>query len=138
MSWLPRGDNPPLGDKAVTFDLDGTLVDLRAAYVRAHQQAAREVLELELVEERVLELMRTGLPIRAHMELLDELAADRLVAVFVERPCRRSDASCTLTACAPCSGQAEPSRRKAAGKSSSVSFGSIAEYRTDDTERPTG
>jgi hypothetical protein len=91
------------------------------------------VLELELVEERVLELMRTGLPIRAHMALLDELAADRLVTVFVERPCRRSDASCTLTACAPCSGQAEPSRQKAAGRSSSVSFGSIAEYRPDDT-----
>jgi hypothetical protein len=57
------------------------------------------VLELELVEERVLELMRTGLPIRAHMALLDELAA---------------------------------------GKPSSVSFGSIVEYRTDDTEKPTG
>lgn len=80
-----NGDTPRLGDKAVTFDLDGTLVDLRAAYIRAHQQAAREVLDLNLGEARVLELMSTGVPIRAHTALLDASAADRLVAVFVER-----------------------------------------------------
>jgi pyrophosphatase PpaX len=80
-----RGDNRPLAGKAVTFDLDGTLVDLRAVYIRAHQHAASEVLEVELEEGRVLELMSTGVPIRAHMALLDESAADRLVAVFVER-----------------------------------------------------
>ncbi len=74
-----------MADKAVTFDLDGTLVDLRAVYVRAHQQAAREVLGIELQEERVLELMSTGMPIRAHMRLLDERAAEELVDVFVER-----------------------------------------------------
>ncbi len=70
---------------AVTFDLDGTLIDLRAVYLRAHQHAAIEVLDLELEEPRVLELMATGMPIRAHMALLDETAADRLVEVFVER-----------------------------------------------------
>ena len=70
---------------AVAFDLDGTLVDLRAVYVRAHQRTAEEVLSVELEESRVLELMRTGMPIRAHMALLDEAAADRLVEVFVER-----------------------------------------------------
>jgi pyrophosphatase PpaX len=70
-------------DCAVTFDLDGTLVDLRSVYVRAHQVAAREVLSRELEAPRVLELMKTGLPIRAHMALLDESSADRLVEVFV-------------------------------------------------------
>lgn len=54
-------------------------------YVRAHQVAAREVLSRELEEARVLELMETGMPIRAHMALLDEPSADRLVEVFVER-----------------------------------------------------
>lgn len=69
----------------VAFDLDGTLVDLRAVYVRAHQLTAREVLGIELEEERVLQLMSGGLPIRAHMAALDEGAADKLVEVFVER-----------------------------------------------------
>jgi pyrophosphatase PpaX len=67
----------------VLFDLDGTLVDLRAVYVRAHQLAAQEVLALELEEARILELMATGAPIRAHMALLDEPAADVLVESFV-------------------------------------------------------
>jgi pyrophosphatase PpaX len=78
-------DTPTLAGQAVVFDLDGTLVDLRAVYIRAHQLAAHEVLALELGEERILELMATGSPIRAHMAGLDELAADRLVEVFVER-----------------------------------------------------
>lgn len=71
--------------RAVTFDLDGTLVDLRSVYLRAHHAAVREVLGWELEEARVLELMETGMPIRAHMALLDEPSADRLVEVFVER-----------------------------------------------------
>jgi phosphoglycolate phosphatase-like HAD superfamily hydrolase len=80
---------------AVTFDLDGTLVDLRSVYVRANQVAALEVLGRKLEEARVLELMETGMPIRAHMALLDEPYADRLVDVFVEhyretRSCSRS------------------------------------------------
>ena len=65
------------------FDLDGTLVDLRAVYLHAHQLAAREVLALELEEARILELMATGSPIRAHMARLDETSADVLVEVFV-------------------------------------------------------
>ncbi len=77
------GDNPPLGRTVVTFDLDGTLVDLRTAYVSAHQRAAREVLDIDLSEARVLELMGTGRPIREHMALLDSDAADRLVTAFV-------------------------------------------------------
>jgi pyrophosphatase PpaX len=80
-----RWHTPALADLAATFDLDGTLVDLRDVYVRAHQLAAREVLSRELEEARVLELMGTGMPIRAHMALLDEAAADRLVEVFVDR-----------------------------------------------------
>lgn len=43
------------------------------------------MLSQELEEARVLELMETGMPIRAHMALLDEPSADRLVEVFVER-----------------------------------------------------
>jgi pyrophosphatase PpaX len=43
------------------------------------------VLSLELEEARILELMATGRPIRAHMAHLDETAADLLVEVFVER-----------------------------------------------------
>jgi pyrophosphatase PpaX len=74
-----------LADRAITLDLDGTLIDLRAAYVRAHQLTATDVLAMDLDEERVLELMSTGMPIRAHMALLDEDSADRLVEVFVER-----------------------------------------------------
>jgi phosphoglycolate phosphatase-like HAD superfamily hydrolase len=73
-----------LAERAITFDLDGTLIDLRDVYVRAHQLAAAEVLAMELEEERVLELMGTGMPIRQHMALLDENSADRLVEVFVE------------------------------------------------------
>jgi pyrophosphatase PpaX len=68
----------------VLFDLDGTLVDLREVYVHAHRLAAREVLALELEEARILELMATGSPIRAHMARLDEAAADLLVEVFVK------------------------------------------------------
>ncbi len=56
---------------------------MRAAYVRAHQLAAAEVLGIELGERRVLDLMATGMPIRAHMAVLDENSADRLVEVFV-------------------------------------------------------
>jgi phosphoglycolate phosphatase-like HAD superfamily hydrolase len=42
------------------------------------------VLAVELEEARILDLMSTGIPIRAHMARLDEAAADRLVEVFVE------------------------------------------------------
>ncbi len=80
---LPAGENPPLGSTVVTFDLDGTLVDLRTAYISADQLAAREVLDIDLSEARVLELMGTGRPIREHMALLDSDAADRLVTAFV-------------------------------------------------------
>ena len=69
--------------QAVFFDLDGTLVDLRSVYIRAHQLAAREVLALELEEARIVELMATGSPIRSHMARLDEPAADVLVESFV-------------------------------------------------------
>jgi phosphoglycolate phosphatase-like HAD superfamily hydrolase len=69
--------------QAALFDLDGTLVDLRAVYIQAHQLAAREVLALELEEARILELMATGAPIRAHMAHLDATAADVLVESFV-------------------------------------------------------
>jgi pyrophosphatase PpaX len=69
--------------QAVLFDLDGTLVDLRSVYIRAHQLAAREVLALELEEARIVELMATGSPIRSHMARLDEPAADVLVESFV-------------------------------------------------------
>jgi pyrophosphatase PpaX len=41
------------------------------------------VLALELEETRVLELMATGTPIRAHMARLDEAAADILVESFI-------------------------------------------------------
>jgi pyrophosphatase PpaX len=41
------------------------------------------VLALELEEHRILELMATGSPIRAHMARLDETAADLLVESFV-------------------------------------------------------
>lgn len=68
---------------AALFDLDGTLVDLRAVYIRAHQLAARDVLALELEEARILELMATGSPLRSHMAQLDEPAADVLVESFV-------------------------------------------------------
>jgi pyrophosphatase PpaX len=68
---------------AVLFDLDGTLVDLRAVYIRAHQLAAREVLALELEEARIVELMATGSPIRTHMAHLDETAADVLAESFI-------------------------------------------------------
>jgi pyrophosphatase PpaX len=68
----------------VLFDLDGTLVDLRAVYINAHRLAAREVLALDLEEARILELMATGSPIRAHMARLDEAAADLLVDAFVK------------------------------------------------------
>jgi pyrophosphatase PpaX len=41
------------------------------------------VLAVELEEARVLELMATGAPIRAHMAGLDEAAADVLVESFI-------------------------------------------------------
>lgn len=41
------------------------------------------MLGRELEEARVLELMATGMPIRSHMALLDEVAADRLVDAFI-------------------------------------------------------
>jgi pyrophosphatase PpaX len=69
--------------RLVSFDLDGTLVDLQPVYVLAHQAAAMDVLGLRLDEARVLELMRTGLPIRRHMALLDESLAGALVDAFV-------------------------------------------------------
>jgi pyrophosphatase PpaX len=72
-----------LGTQAVLFDLDGTLIDLRAVYIRAHQLAARDVLGLELEEARILELMAIGSPIRNHMANLDDAAADLLVEAFV-------------------------------------------------------
>jgi pyrophosphatase PpaX len=74
-----------LATQAVLFDLDGTLVDLRTAYLQAHRLTAREVLAVELDDARILQLMATGSPIRTHMAQLDETAADLLVDVFVER-----------------------------------------------------
>jgi pyrophosphatase PpaX len=74
-----------VGRSAVTFDLDGTLVDLRAVYVRAYQIAVRDVIGRDLDEASVFELMAAGTPIRSTMALLDDSAADRLVEVFVER-----------------------------------------------------
>jgi phosphoglycolate phosphatase-like HAD superfamily hydrolase len=69
--------------EAVLFDLDGTLIDLREVYLACHRLAAGEVLGIELSEERVLELMATGVPIRTHMAVLSEQNADRLVDRFV-------------------------------------------------------
>jgi phosphoglycolate phosphatase-like HAD superfamily hydrolase len=69
--------------RLVSFDLDGTLVDLQPVYVLAHQAAAMDVLGQRLEKSRVLELMRTGLPIRRHMGLLDESLAGALVDAFV-------------------------------------------------------
>lgn len=74
------------------FDLDGTLVDMRALYLRANQLATKDVLGIELSEDEVHELMATGLPLRAAMRSLDENSADRLVDVFV-RHYRRERAS---------------------------------------------
>jgi phosphoglycolate phosphatase-like HAD superfamily hydrolase len=71
------------GSRAIVFDLDGTLVDMRALYLRANQLATKEVLGLELSEVRSTELMATGVPLRAAMRSLDENSADRLVEVFV-------------------------------------------------------
>jgi pyrophosphatase PpaX len=72
-----------LADRAIVFDLDGTLIDQRALYVRANQLAAAEVLAIELSEQRVLEMLATGMPLREHMALVDEGSADRLVEAFV-------------------------------------------------------
>ena len=76
---MKRGE----GSRAIVFDLDGTLVDMRALYLRANQLATKDVLGLELSEGEVYELMATGLPLRAAMRSLDENSADRLVDVFV-------------------------------------------------------
>ncbi len=66
------------------FDLDGTLVDMRALYLRANQLTTKDVLGFELSEHEVHALMATGLPLRAAMRSLDESSADRLVDVFVQ------------------------------------------------------
>ena len=76
---MNRGD----GSRAIVFDLDGTLVDMRALYLRANQLATKDVLGIELSEDEVYELMATGLPLRAAMRTLDENSADRLADVFV-------------------------------------------------------
>jgi pyrophosphatase PpaX len=49
------------------------------------------VLAVELEEERILELMATGAPIRAHMARLNETAADLLVESFVAHYRRERD-----------------------------------------------
>ena len=77
---MKRGD----GSRAIAFDLDGTLVDMRALYLRANQLATKDVLGIELSEHEVHELMATGLPLHAAMRSLDENSADRLVDVFVQ------------------------------------------------------
>lgn len=69
--------------QAILFDLDGTLVDMRALYLRANQLATKDVLGIELSEDDVHALMATGLPLHAAMRSLDENSADRLVDVFV-------------------------------------------------------
>jgi phosphoglycolate phosphatase-like HAD superfamily hydrolase len=68
---------------AVLFDLDGTLVDLRQVYLTCHRLAAAEVLGIELADDRVLELMATGAPIRTHMAAISVEHAERLVECFV-------------------------------------------------------
>ena len=68
---MNRGD----GSRAIVFDLDGTLVDMRALYLRANQLATKDVLGVELSEHEVHELMATGLPLRAAMRTLDENSA---------------------------------------------------------------
>lgn len=76
---MTRGD----GSRAIVFDLDGTLVDMRALYLRANQLATKDVLGVALSESEVYDLMATGLPLRAAMRSLDEDSADQLVDVFV-------------------------------------------------------
>ena len=71
------------GSRAIVFDLDGTLVDMRALYLRANQLATKDVLGIELSEDEVHELMATGLPLHAAMRSIDENSVDRLVDVFV-------------------------------------------------------
>jgi phosphoglycolate phosphatase-like HAD superfamily hydrolase len=94
----------------VLFDLDGTLVDLRTVYVDCHRSAVTEVLGVELAEERVLELMATGRPIGAHMRLLSDEHADRLLETFVLHYRRAASASAT---CRPTSGRrARPGSRR--------------------------
>jgi pyrophosphatase PpaX len=69
----------------VTFDLDGTLLDTRDFFVRAHRGAARDVLGADLDEELVLELMAGGTPLYARMAVIGGDAAPRLADAFLER-----------------------------------------------------
>jgi phosphoglycolate phosphatase-like HAD superfamily hydrolase len=69
---------------AALFDLDGTLIDLRQVYLACHRLAAAEVLGIELADDRVLELMATGAPIRTHMAAVSVEHAERLVDCFVD------------------------------------------------------
>ena len=70
--------------RAALFDLDGTLIDLRQVYLECHRLAAAEVLGIEVAEDRVLELMATGAPIRTHMAALSVEHTERLVDCFVD------------------------------------------------------
>ena len=74
---------PGEGSRAILFDLDGTLVDMRALYLSANQLATKDVLGIELSGDEIHELMATGLPLHAAMRSIDENSADRLVDVFV-------------------------------------------------------
>ena len=74
---------PGDGSRAILFDLDGTLVDMRALYLRANQLATEDVLGIRLSEDEIHRLMATGLPLRTVMRSLDQDAADRLVDAFV-------------------------------------------------------
>ena len=68
----------------MTFDLDGTLLDTRDLFVRAHRDAAREV-GVELDEALVVELMARGLPLHARMAAVDAAVAPQLVDAFLDR-----------------------------------------------------
>jgi pyrophosphatase PpaX len=71
--------------RVVTFDLDGTVLDTRVAFVRAHQLAIRDVTGMQLDEARIVGLMKSGMPLRERMAHIEPAAAAELTSAFLER-----------------------------------------------------
>jgi pyrophosphatase PpaX len=69
----------------IAFDLDGTVLDTRAAFVRAHLLAVRDVTGARLDETRILGLMKSGVPLRERMTRIDPTAAVELTNAFLAR-----------------------------------------------------
>ncbi|MDR0347853.1 MAG: HAD-IA family hydrolase [Coriobacteriales bacterium] len=78
-----------LTNKAVLFDLDGTLLDTKELILSSFRYATKEILGKQLPDERLLPFI--GIPLVYQMETIDAAHTDELVKSYREHNARVHD-----------------------------------------------